>query len=175
MWLWRKLTKAKGPPGAKAPEEKPKGMTLFGPKPPTPKLMKAFANLRKLKVQSSLWCTAPHTHTAGTALYSRKNKHWIATVHVMSYIHGWVSKVRHLFFSILSTERAREMRDWCVMLIFTASNHFVYILLFNHYRKAHEKTDVRCSRVETGVCNYNPITFTWHTLVVCLTETEMLV
>uniref|UniRef100_A0A8C4IGL8 Cyclic nucleotide-binding domain-containing protein n=1 Tax=Dicentrarchus labrax TaxID=13489 RepID=A0A8C4IGL8_DICLA len=45
----RKLTKAKGPPGAKTQEEKPKGMTLFGPKPPTPKLLKAFANLRKAK------------------------------------------------------------------------------------------------------------------------------
>nr|CBN81805.1 Cyclic nucleotide-gated cation channel beta-3 [Dicentrarchus labrax] len=47
----RKLTKAKGPPGAKTQEEKPKGMTLFGPKPPTPKLLKAFANLRKAKVK----------------------------------------------------------------------------------------------------------------------------
>lgn len=77
VWLWRKLTKAKGPPGAKTAEEKPKGLTLFGPKPPTPKLLKAFANLRKMKVQSSLWCTV-------LALHSRKYKHWIATVHVIS-------------------------------------------------------------------------------------------
>uniref|UniRef100_UPI001ED7DCAD cyclic nucleotide-gated cation channel beta-3-like n=1 Tax=Scatophagus argus TaxID=75038 RepID=UPI001ED7DCAD len=38
----RKLTKAKGPAAAKTNEEKPKGLTLFGPKPPTPKLFKAF-------------------------------------------------------------------------------------------------------------------------------------
>ncbi|TKS87953.1 hypothetical protein D9C73_022077 [Collichthys lucidus] len=36
-----KLTKAKGPAGAKA-EEKPKGLTLFQQKPPTPKLLRAF-------------------------------------------------------------------------------------------------------------------------------------
>uniref|UniRef100_A0A3Q1GN65 Cyclic nucleotide-gated cation channel beta-3-like n=1 Tax=Acanthochromis polyacanthus TaxID=80966 RepID=A0A3Q1GN65_9TELE len=42
----RKLTKAKGPAGAK-PEEKPKGIALFGQKPPTPKLLKAFGNFRK--------------------------------------------------------------------------------------------------------------------------------
>uniref|UniRef100_A0A3B4X1S1 Cyclic nucleotide-gated cation channel beta-3-like n=2 Tax=Seriola TaxID=8160 RepID=A0A3B4X1S1_SERLL len=50
----KKLTKAKGPAGAKA-EDKPKGLTLFGQKPPTPKLLKAFANLRKLKVMSPLF------------------------------------------------------------------------------------------------------------------------
>ncbi|KAK5850107.1 hypothetical protein PBY51_014386 [Eleginops maclovinus] len=43
----RALTKAKGPPGPKPKEEKVKGGALFGPKPPTPKLMKLFANLRK--------------------------------------------------------------------------------------------------------------------------------
>ncbi|TMS09271.1 Cyclic nucleotide-gated cation channel beta-3 [Larimichthys crocea] len=37
----KKLTKAKGPPGAKA-EEKPKGLTLFQQKPPTPKLLRVF-------------------------------------------------------------------------------------------------------------------------------------
>uniref|UniRef100_A0A3Q3VZ33 Cyclic nucleotide-binding domain-containing protein n=1 Tax=Mola mola TaxID=94237 RepID=A0A3Q3VZ33_MOLML len=42
----RKLTKAKGPATGKT-EEKPKGLTLFGPKPPTPKLFKALCNLRK--------------------------------------------------------------------------------------------------------------------------------
>ncbi|XP_077480793.1 cyclic nucleotide-gated channel beta-3-like isoform X1 [Stigmatopora argus] len=46
----RKLTKAKAPPGAKD-EEKPRGLANFGPKPPTPKIMRAFMNLRKLKKQ----------------------------------------------------------------------------------------------------------------------------
>ncbi|XP_054863277.1 cyclic nucleotide-gated cation channel beta-3 [Amphiprion ocellaris] len=49
----RKLTKAKGPAGAK-PEEKPKGMALFGQKPPTPKLLKAFGNFRKGGVMDKL-------------------------------------------------------------------------------------------------------------------------
>uniref|UniRef100_A0A3B4ALY9 Cyclic nucleotide-binding domain-containing protein n=1 Tax=Periophthalmus magnuspinnatus TaxID=409849 RepID=A0A3B4ALY9_9GOBI len=43
-----KLMKAKAPTGAKA-EDKPKGMTLFQNKPPTPKMFRA---LRKLKVQN---------------------------------------------------------------------------------------------------------------------------
>ncbi|XP_075870978.1 cyclic nucleotide-gated channel beta-3-like [Nelusetta ayraudi] len=47
----RQLTKAKAP-AAKATEEKPKGFTLFGPKPPTPKLLKAFGNLMKVKVRA---------------------------------------------------------------------------------------------------------------------------
>ncbi|XP_077364794.1 cyclic nucleotide-gated channel beta-3 [Festucalex cinctus] len=47
----RKLTKAKPPPAAKN-EEKPRGLALFGTKPPTPKLIKAFANLRKLSKQN---------------------------------------------------------------------------------------------------------------------------
>ncbi|XP_062297906.1 cyclic nucleotide-gated cation channel beta-3-like [Scomber scombrus] len=47
----RKLVKAKGPAGGK--EDKPKGNTLFGPKPPTPKLLRLFGNLRKLKVKFS--------------------------------------------------------------------------------------------------------------------------
>ncbi|XP_045919971.1 cyclic nucleotide-gated cation channel beta-3-like [Micropterus dolomieu] len=38
----RKLMKAKGPTAAKADEEKKKGLALFGPKPPTPKLLRAF-------------------------------------------------------------------------------------------------------------------------------------
>ncbi|XP_061615026.1 LOW QUALITY PROTEIN: cyclic nucleotide-gated cation channel beta-3-like [Phyllopteryx taeniolatus] len=46
----RKLTKAKAPTGVKD-VERPKGLTTFGPKPPTPKIMKAFANLHKLKKQ----------------------------------------------------------------------------------------------------------------------------
>ncbi|XP_039983452.1 cyclic nucleotide-gated cation channel beta-3 [Xiphias gladius] len=45
----RKLIKAKGPAAAKTNEERQKGLTLFGQKPPTPKLLKAIANLRKLK------------------------------------------------------------------------------------------------------------------------------
>ncbi|XP_028288518.1 cyclic nucleotide-gated cation channel beta-3-like [Parambassis ranga] len=44
----RKLVKAKGAPAAaKGNEDKKKGLTLFGPKPPTPKLMKAFGNFGK--------------------------------------------------------------------------------------------------------------------------------
>ncbi|KAL6098044.1 cngb3 [Pungitius sinensis] len=42
----RKLTKAKGPPGAKN-EEKQKGNALFDTKPPTPKLLKFMNNFRK--------------------------------------------------------------------------------------------------------------------------------
>ncbi|XP_065115159.2 cyclic nucleotide-gated channel beta-3 [Paramisgurnus dabryanus] len=38
----RKLMKAKGPAAAKVDEEKKKGLALFGPKPPTPKLLRAF-------------------------------------------------------------------------------------------------------------------------------------
>ncbi|XP_051739016.1 cyclic nucleotide-gated cation channel beta-3 [Ctenopharyngodon idella] len=40
----RKLLKAKGPPpAAKADEEKKKGLSMYGQKPPTPKLLRAFA------------------------------------------------------------------------------------------------------------------------------------
>ncbi|MEQ2202909.1 hypothetical protein XENOCAPTIV_019850 [Xenoophorus captivus] len=38
----KKLMKAKGPPAAKVEEEKKKGLALFGPKPPTPKLLRVF-------------------------------------------------------------------------------------------------------------------------------------
>ncbi|XP_061661939.1 cyclic nucleotide-gated cation channel beta-3-like [Syngnathoides biaculeatus] len=54
----RKLMKAKGPTAAKAEEEKKKGLALFGPKPPTPKLLRAFGGgfnkkmIDKLKVSS---------------------------------------------------------------------------------------------------------------------------
>lgn len=34
--------KAKGPAAAKVEEEKKKGLALFGPKPPTPKLLRAI-------------------------------------------------------------------------------------------------------------------------------------
>ncbi|KAM9337571.1 cyclic nucleotide-gated channel beta-3-like [Symphorus nematophorus] len=50
----RKLTKAKAPAGAKANEEKPKGLAMFGPKPPTPKLLKAFGNFRKGGIMDKL-------------------------------------------------------------------------------------------------------------------------
>ncbi|XP_075870968.1 cyclic nucleotide-gated channel beta-3-like [Nelusetta ayraudi] len=44
----RKLMKAKGPAAAKVEEEKKKGLALFGPKPPTPKLLRAFGgNINK--------------------------------------------------------------------------------------------------------------------------------
>ncbi|TDG97140.1 hypothetical protein EPR50_G00222690 [Perca flavescens] len=43
----RKLTKAKGPAPAKDNEAKPKGVTMFGQKPPTPKMMKLFQNMKK--------------------------------------------------------------------------------------------------------------------------------
>ncbi|XP_035512408.1 cyclic nucleotide-gated cation channel beta-3-like [Morone saxatilis] len=44
----KKLMKAKGPAAAKVEEEKKKGLALFGPKPPTPKMLRAFGgNLNK--------------------------------------------------------------------------------------------------------------------------------
>uniref|UniRef100_A0AAQ4Q793 Cyclic nucleotide-binding domain-containing protein n=1 Tax=Gasterosteus aculeatus aculeatus TaxID=481459 RepID=A0AAQ4Q793_GASAC len=49
----RKLMKAKGPAAAKAEVEKQKGLVLFGPKPPTPKMLRAFGGknfLAKIKV-----------------------------------------------------------------------------------------------------------------------------
>uniref|UniRef100_A0A8C7IWS2 Cyclic nucleotide-gated cation channel beta-3-like n=1 Tax=Oncorhynchus kisutch TaxID=8019 RepID=A0A8C7IWS2_ONCKI len=55
----RKLMKAKGPAGAKGEVDKTKGMALFGPKPPTPKMARIFGGfgkggfLEKLKVQFS--------------------------------------------------------------------------------------------------------------------------
>ncbi|KAM9839659.1 cyclic nucleotide-gated channel beta-3-like [Aulostomus maculatus] len=42
----RKLMKAKGPAAAKAQEEKKKGLALFGPKPPTPKLLRTVNALK---------------------------------------------------------------------------------------------------------------------------------
>ncbi|XP_077951789.1 cyclic nucleotide-gated channel beta-3 isoform X1 [Gasterosteus aculeatus] len=48
----RKLMKAKGPAAAKAEVEKQKGLVLFGPKPPTPKMLRAFGGknfLAKMK------------------------------------------------------------------------------------------------------------------------------
>uniref|UniRef100_A0A8B9HPU1 Cyclic nucleotide gated channel subunit beta 3, tandem duplicate 2 n=1 Tax=Astyanax mexicanus TaxID=7994 RepID=A0A8B9HPU1_ASTMX len=43
----RKLMKAKGPAAAKVEEEKKKGLALFGPKPPTPKMLRAFGGFHK--------------------------------------------------------------------------------------------------------------------------------
>ncbi|XP_053351096.1 cyclic nucleotide-gated cation channel beta-3 isoform X2 [Clarias gariepinus] len=43
----RKLIKAKGPAAAKTEEEKKKGLELFGPKPPTPKMLQAFGRFTK--------------------------------------------------------------------------------------------------------------------------------
>lgn len=51
--------KAKGPAGAKGEVDKTKGMALFGPKPPTPKMARIFGGfgkggfLEKLKVRFS--------------------------------------------------------------------------------------------------------------------------
>uniref|UniRef100_A0A9J7ZN25 Cyclic nucleotide gated channel subunit beta 3, tandem duplicate 2 n=2 Tax=Cyprinus carpio TaxID=7962 RepID=A0A9J7ZN25_CYPCA len=59
----RKLLKAKGPPpAAKGDEEKKKGLAMFGQKPPTPKLLRAFAGgaftkkgfMDRLKVRNSI-------------------------------------------------------------------------------------------------------------------------
>uniref|UniRef100_A0A8D3CM62 Cyclic nucleotide-binding domain-containing protein n=1 Tax=Scophthalmus maximus TaxID=52904 RepID=A0A8D3CM62_SCOMX len=48
----RKLMKAKGPAAAKAEEDKKKGLALFGPKPATPKLLRAFGgNLNKKLIE----------------------------------------------------------------------------------------------------------------------------
>ena len=57
----RKLMKAKGPAAAKAVEDKKKGLALFGPKPPTPKMLRVFGGdkgfLEKLKVRN-----IPYSH-----------------------------------------------------------------------------------------------------------------
>uniref|UniRef100_A0AAQ6IGP8 Cyclic nucleotide-binding domain-containing protein n=1 Tax=Anabas testudineus TaxID=64144 RepID=A0AAQ6IGP8_ANATE len=58
----RKLIKAKGPAAAKTTEEKQKGLTLFGQKPPTPKMLKAFGNFGGLmdKLKSQISWNSPH-------------------------------------------------------------------------------------------------------------------
>uniref|UniRef100_A0A8C7IT32 Cyclic nucleotide gated channel subunit beta 3 n=1 Tax=Oncorhynchus kisutch TaxID=8019 RepID=A0A8C7IT32_ONCKI len=57
----KKLMKAKGPAAAKAVEDKKKGLALFGPKPPTPKMLRVFGGdkgfLEKLKVRN-----IPYSH-----------------------------------------------------------------------------------------------------------------
>uniref|UniRef100_A0AAX7SDN2 Cyclic nucleotide-binding domain-containing protein n=1 Tax=Astatotilapia calliptera TaxID=8154 RepID=A0AAX7SDN2_ASTCA len=53
---------------AKGNEEKQKGLALFPPKPPTPKLLRAFANMKKLKVNvmwGSVFCCRPFKSTDG--------------------------------------------------------------------------------------------------------------
>ncbi|KAM8881638.1 cyclic nucleotide-gated channel beta-3-like [Synchiropus picturatus] len=50
----RKLMKAKGPAAAKAEEEKKKGLALFGPKPATPKLLRAFGGTLNKKMIEKL-------------------------------------------------------------------------------------------------------------------------
>lgn len=61
IWF-RKLTKAKAPPAAKTKEEKPKGLTLFDAKPPTPKLLKAFHTFRKGGVMEKVMVPSLHTY-----------------------------------------------------------------------------------------------------------------
>lgn len=46
--------KAKGPAAAKAEEEKKKGLALFGPKPPTPKLLRAVGGTINRKIIDKL-------------------------------------------------------------------------------------------------------------------------
>lgn len=56
--------KAKGPAAAKAEEEKKKGLALFGPKPPTPKMLRALGGtinrtiIDKMKVTALTFLSA---------------------------------------------------------------------------------------------------------------------
>ncbi|CAK6951947.1 cyclic nucleotide-gated cation channel beta-3-like [Scomber scombrus] len=50
----KKLMKAKGPAAAKNEQEKKKGLALFGPKPPTPKLLRAFGGGFNQKMMDKL-------------------------------------------------------------------------------------------------------------------------
>lgn len=59
LYLCRKLMKAKGPAAAKVEEEKKKGLALFGPKPPTPKLLRAFGGTINKKFIDKLKVTTP--------------------------------------------------------------------------------------------------------------------
>lgn len=53
--------KAKGPAAAKVEQEKQKGLALFGPKPPTPKLLRAVGGninrnlINKIKVTTRIF------------------------------------------------------------------------------------------------------------------------
>lgn len=62
LWLWRTLVKAKVPAAAKANEERPKGLVLFEPKPPTPKLLKAFGHIGKGDLIGKLMVQSSHRH-----------------------------------------------------------------------------------------------------------------
>lgn len=65
FFVFRKLMKAKGPAAAKVEEEKKKGLALFGPKPPTPKLLRAFGgNINKAIIDKMKVLTAPQSHTS---------------------------------------------------------------------------------------------------------------
>lgn len=57
------LVKAKVPAAAKANEEKPKGLVLFEPKPPTPKLLKAFGHIGKGDLIGKLMVQSSHFFT----------------------------------------------------------------------------------------------------------------
>ncbi len=50
--------KGKGPAAAKVEEEKKKGLALFGPKPPTPKLLRAFGGNLNRNLVDKLKVTA---------------------------------------------------------------------------------------------------------------------
>uniref|UniRef100_A0A3Q4GYY2 Cyclic nucleotide-gated cation channel beta-3-like n=1 Tax=Neolamprologus brichardi TaxID=32507 RepID=A0A3Q4GYY2_NEOBR len=55
----KKLMKAKGPAAAKVEEEKKKGLALFGPKPPTPKLLRAFGGTINKRFINKVKVTTP--------------------------------------------------------------------------------------------------------------------
>ncbi|XP_039983451.1 cyclic nucleotide-gated cation channel beta-3-like [Xiphias gladius] len=55
----RKLMKAKGPVAAKAEQEKKKGLALFGTKPATPKLLRAFGGTINRNIIDKLKVSAP--------------------------------------------------------------------------------------------------------------------
>lgn len=72
----RQLVKSKAPAGAKTKEEKQKGLTLFGQKPPTPKLLRVFGNFRKGGILDRLKVKSLHFKpTAGFLLSSFLFKH----------------------------------------------------------------------------------------------------
>lgn len=94
--MYRKLVKAKGPAGAKTNEEKQKGLTLFGRKPPTPKMLRAFGNFRKgalmdkLKV-TSWYCDEDRSLTLGLILSSLKVTRFLLSTETAELTTGRVS------------------------------------------------------------------------------------
>lgn len=63
--------KAKGPAAAKVEEEKKKGLALFGPKPATPKLLRAFGgNINKAVIDKM------KVATAARLTRQIQNHHW---------------------------------------------------------------------------------------------------